>query len=106
MGDVALRTIQPRKESPENGGNLPTGGEPPYDGDMEARVTKLEAAAQDTRDRLVRIEARMENFESTFATKADLHRELGAQTWRIIGAMLTFGTLLTAATFFIARNIH
>ena len=85
-----------------SGTPIDTGGQPPYDGGMEARVTKLEAAAQDTRDRLVRIETRLD----TFATKEDMHKELHASTWKIIGAMLTFGTFLTAATFFIARNIH
>lgn len=71
-------------------------------GGMEARVKNLELSAQDTRDRLVRIETRME----TFATKEDMHKELHGMTLKIIGAMLTFGTALTAATFFIARNVH
>ena len=69
---------------------------------MEARVAKLEEFAQDTRDRLARIETRMD----TFATKEDLQRELLAQTWRVIGAMLTFGTLLTGIVYYIARNVH
>ena len=34
-----------------------------------------------------------------------MHKEFTAQTWRIIGAMLTFGALLSAAVFFIARNV-
>jgi hypothetical protein len=34
-----------------------------------------------------------------------MHREFTAQTWRIVGAMLTFGGLLSAAVFFIARNV-
>lgn len=62
---------------------------------MEARVAKLEAIAP------------------TLATKMDLadlrtemHKEFTAQTWRIIGAMLTFGALLSAAVFFIARNVR
>ena len=79
-----------------------SGGEPPYDGGMEARIARLEDFAADTRDRLARIETRMD----TFATKEDLHKEIGAQTWRIVGALLTFGTLLSAAVFFIAKNVH
>lgn len=62
---------------------------------MESRVAKLEATVP------------------TLATKVDLadlraemHREFNLQTWRIIGAMLTFGGLLSAAVFFIARNVH
>ena len=67
---------------------------------MEAQVA--EEFAQDTRDRLTRIEARLD----TFATREDLHKEIGSQTWRIVGAMLTFGTLLTGIMYFIARNVH
>jgi hypothetical protein len=62
---------------------------------MESRVAKLEAIVP------------------TLATKIDLsdlrvemHKEFTAQTWRIIGAMMTFGTLLSAAVFFIARNVR
>lgn len=39
------------------------GGQPPDNDDMEARVSKLEDFAQDTRDRLVRIEMRLENID-------------------------------------------
>lgn len=85
---------------------LNRGGEPPYDDGMEARVAKLEDFAVETRDRLTRIEARLDTFPLLFATKEDLHKEIGAQTWRIVGAMLTFGALLSAAVFFIAKNVQ
>lgn len=85
----------PRVPVDRSGGGGDNGG-------MEARVAKLEGFAQDTRDRLARIETRMD----TFATKEDLQRELLAQTWRVIGAMLTFGTLLTGIVYYIARNVH
>lgn len=60
---------------------------------------------------------KIESVIPTLATKEDLvreigglrtelHKEIGAQTWRIIGATLTFGAMLTAAVFFIARNVH
>ena len=84
------------------GATFEAGGEPPHNGGMEARVAKLEEFAQETRDRLARIETRMD----TFATKEDMHKEIGLQTWRIIGAMLTFGALLSGAVFFIAKNVH
>ena len=80
---------------------LRTSTEPPDNGGMETRVTKLEAAAQDTRDRLVRIESRLENFERNYATKEDLHKELHSMTWRIIGAC----ALLVAMVYFITLNI-
>lgn len=44
-------------------------GEPPYDGGMEARVAKLEEFAMDTRDRLVRIESRLDHIDKDMATK-------------------------------------
>lgn len=44
------------------------GGEPPDDDGMDARVKKLEEFALETRDRLVRIETRMDFF----ATKSDI----------------------------------
>lgn len=86
--------------------NFATNGRPPYDGDMEARVSKLEVGALDTRDRLIKIESAMATKEDLLRLEVKLHQELNAQTWRLIGAMITFGGLLCAATFFIARNVH
>lgn len=68
------------------------------DGGMEARVTKLEAIipALATKEDLARVEG---------SIRSDMHREFAAQTWRIIGAILTFGSMLAAAVYFIARNV-
>lgn len=76
-----------------------SGGEPPYDAGMEARLAKIETIIPTlaTKEDLARAEG---------GIRSDMHKEFNAQTWRIIGAMLTFGTALTAATYFIARNIH
>ena len=52
---------------------------------MEARVAGLENFATETRDRLVRMETRMDIFFDTYATKADLHKELHAMMWRLLG---------------------
>ena len=91
---------------------LRTGGEPPDNADMEARVTKLEGIAEKTSAQLTALEKDVAVIKSNYTTKDDLsnlrsemHREFNVQTWRIIGAMLTFGTLLTAVTYFIARNV-
>jgi len=65
---------------------------------MEARVVALEEFAVDARDRLARIETRLD----TFATKADLHRELHGMTWRLFGG----ATALVGIVYWIARNIH
>jgi hypothetical protein len=65
---------------------------------MEARIIALEEFAVDARDRLARIETRLD----TFATKADLHRELHAMTWRLFGG----ASALVGIVYWIARNIH
>lgn len=80
--------------------------------DLSQRVTKLESLAEKTSAQLTALEKDVAVIKSNYATKEDLfrveasmHKEFTVQTWRIIGVMLTFGTALTAAAFFIARNI-
>ncbi len=65
---------------------------------MEARIIALEEFAVDARDRLARIETRLD----AFATKADLHRELHGMTWRLFGG----ASALVGIVYWIARNIH
>lgn len=65
--------------------------------DARDRPVRVDMCLDDARDRLVRIETRLD----TFATKEDLHRELHATTWRIIGATVA----LCAAVFWLARNV-
>lgn len=65
---------------------------------MEARIIALEEFAVDARDRLARIETRLDSF----ATKADLHRELHGMTWRLFGG----ASALVGIVYWIARNIH
>ncbi|MCM2546211.1 hypothetical protein ACVCII_03950 [Burkholderia glumae] len=67
---------------------------------METRVSALEAANLDTRDRLARIETRLDFV----ATKDDLHREISAQTWKLVTFVCGFGTALVAATYFLATH--
>lgn len=71
------------------------------DGGMETRMSALEAANLVTRDRLARIEARLDSV----ATKADLHQEINAQTWKLLTFVCGFGTALVAATYFIAEQV-
>jgi hypothetical protein len=71
-------------------------GEPPDNGVMEARVSKLEDAAQDTRDRLVRVETKVD----AVATKAevnDLKAELVKWIVATAGALGVAG--ITVMTF-------
>jgi len=62
---------------------------------MEARVAKIEAIIPALATKVDLADLR-----------AEMHREFTLQTWRIVGAMLTFGALLSTAVFFIARNVH
>ena len=92
---------------------LQPGGETPDNGDMEARIAKLESLAEKTSERLIRIEAKQDDFAKHYATKedlallkADVYKAMNEQTWKIIGAMITFGTLLSGIVFYIARNVR
>jgi hypothetical protein len=92
---------------------LQPGGEPPDNGDMQARIAKLESLAEKTSERLGAIEKDVSIIKSNYATKEDLARQnadvfkaMNDQTWKIIGAMITFGTLLSGIVFYIARNVR
>ena len=69
---------------------------------MEARVIALEEFAVETRDRLTRIETRLD----TFVTKADLHQELHSMTWKLLGGAMSVDSALVGIVYWIARNIH
>lgn len=88
----------------ENAKTFAGGGEPPHNGGMEARVAKLEDFAAETRDRLARIETKLDHFQTTFATKEDLYKALNAQTWKIVSAIFVAGSALTAIVYFLALN--
>lgn len=81
----------------------PDGGGSGGGGDMlGARVDRLESDMRDVRDRLARIEVRLDWFQSTFALKDDLHKEMNLQTWRIIGAMVAIAGLAVAISRYVA----
>jgi hypothetical protein len=65
---------------------------------MEARIIALQEFVVDARDRLARIETRLD----TIATEVDLHRELHGMTWRLFGG----ASALVGIVYWIARNIH
>ena len=76
---------------------------------MENRVVALENFAvetrkfsDETRDRLTRIEVRMD----TFVTKEYLHRELNSMTLKFVGFSMSGATALVAVVYWIARNVH
>ena len=67
---------------------LRAGSEPPDNGDMNtARIIKLEEFAEDAKQRLTRVETRLEHID----------REVSNVKWWIIGAVLTI-VLTTVAT--------
>lgn len=38
--------------------------------------------------------------------RSELHKTINDQTWKIITAMITVGSLLTAIVYYIARYVH
>ncbi|MBM2884067.1 hypothetical protein JFK97_06655 [Chromobacterium phragmitis] len=96
---------------PGKGRGVEHAGGPPHNGDMEARISKLEAIAETTRDRLAGVETRLTVIEQAMATKedlhllrADLHKEINAQTWKLVTFVCGFGSALVAAVYFIAKH--
>lgn len=87
----------------DNAGKPPGGGsEPPME--LTERVSNLEADMREVRDRLIRVDGKMDSFSEHYATKADLHKEMTAQSWRIISLFSAIAGALVAATYFIAKH--
>jgi hypothetical protein len=89
------------KKNAANG--VDSGGNPPDDGQMEARLTKLESFAEDARDRLVRIETHLDNT-ATKADVADLRTEVhkgfsDMVKWIVLTAFALGATGITVMTF-------
>jgi len=121
----SLFGINGGKNGNRGDGSYTGGGEPPGGDHLDARVAALEKAIPDIRERLVRIEMRLDSIESTMATKTDLaaiatkddlnafvrasskdiqdlavafQKSLNDQTWKFIGvAAALAGLAFTAA---------
>lgn len=66
-------------------------GEPPDNGDMEARVAKLESIAEKTGERLAAIDNRLTKLETradSFATKADVAEAKNSIIMWVVTAIL------------------
>lgn len=74
--------------------------EPPHNGDMEARVAKLEDFAQDTRERLTRIETKLDSF----ATKADLQEMSSSMIKWVVGTAVGLGVAAITVMTFVLNN--
>jgi hypothetical protein len=92
-----------RTRVPSGGGGVDNGGGPPHDSRMEERVKKLEQAVDKLADRTVNIERDVAVVRSNYATKEDLHKEISAQTWKLVTFVCGFGTALVGATYFIVK---
>ena len=71
---------------------------------MEARIAKLEEFAADTRDRLTRIETRLDGIEARMATKADLAELASTMVKWIVGAVSGLGIAGITVMTFVLNN--
>jgi hypothetical protein len=74
-------------KGPWQGAPLQDDGEPPDNGNMEGRVKTLEADMRDVRERLIKIEAKLDNLPAIFATKADLSEAKTSIIMWVVGAI-------------------
>ncbi len=75
-------------------------GGPPHDGDMEARVAKLEETMASVRERLVAIETKLDNVDKSMCTKADMNAlESTLIKWFMATALILASLAFTAAKF-------
>ena len=76
------------------------GGGGGYDGRMEARLTKLEDFATDAKERLVKIETRLDQT----ATKGDLHEQTSTMVKWIVGTVSGLGIAGITIMTFVLNN--
>lgn len=76
------------------------GGDPPDNERMEARVAKLEEFAQETRDRLTRIETKLDQT----ATKADLSEAMNGMVKWVVGTAVGLGVAGITVITFVLNN--
>jgi hypothetical protein len=98
--------IDPKKSAPAqaepsySGGGVAPGGKPPYDGSMEARLAKLEEFAADARERLAKIEVRLDQT----ATKADIAELTSTMVKWIVGTVSGLGIAGITIMTFVLNN--
>lgn len=75
---------------------------------MEARVAALEKSSLDIRDRLVRLETKMDHMaskEDLQSVKAQLEGSMRSQLQWFVGLTWTALAALTAITYFLATHL-
>jgi hypothetical protein len=85
---VAIDGGKGRKSNSINLSEVANGGGPPYDGDMEARVAKLESIAEKTSERLATLEKDVAVIKSNYATKADVSDAKNSIIMWVVSAIL------------------
>lgn len=101
MAKVDLSLIERLERSIDNSGG------PPHDGGMEARVAKLEEFVVDTRERLTKIETRLDQT----ATKSDIgdirvdmHKGFVDMTKWVVGTAIGMGAAGIVVMTFVLNN--
>ena len=97
---VSECAIMPNTSRNRTPNPIETSGEPPYDDDMEVRIAKLEEFAADTKERLVKIETRLEQT----ATKADLAESVNELIRWIVGVAIGIGVAAVTVMSFVLNN--
>lgn len=77
---------------------------PPDDDAMRERLERLELSMEKVEQRIATIVQDLAVIRSNYASREDLHRELAAQTWRLVTFVCGFGTVLVSATYFIVKH--
>lgn len=88
MSEKVIHLSSSYRKPPSGGGS-----EPPME--LIERVSHLEIDMRDVRDRLAKIESKLESF----ATKSDLYQAINNQTWKLVTFVCGFGTALVAAVY-------
>ena len=84
------------------------GGRPPGGEELDARVTALEKAIPDIREKLVRLETKMEHMaskEDLQSVRAQLEGSMRTQLQWFVGLTWTASIALVAVTYFMATHL-
>jgi hypothetical protein len=93
-----------KSDGPGNtGGGNPPGGDP-----MEARVSLLEKTSQEIREKLIRLETKMDHMaskEDLQSVKAQLEASMRGQLQWFVGLTWTASIALVGVTYFMATHL-
>ncbi len=112
MGDVNLEFLRRElsrlkkdRGSDGSGDGTNDGGDPPGGDGLEKRIEALEKSSVDTREKLIRIESKVESVEKHGSTKADLSALESTMIKWFVGTAFAMVGLATAIGFGLARLI-